>query len=178
MHERRADDHMIGVRFCGARPIGYIWRSRRERPGASGAGRSPGRSTRPRHRRCGRNMAVPKGGGFQDHRHSPSFRLEIARIRAVPRSSAHRAATCHRTCHPLPGRFRSMLIPLRRRRPGRAANGCENSNGGDFYVCARSWRAIGSRELHLPVTVMVAVSPLISIVVPKGFDAFERRSRM
>ncbi len=35
-----------------------------------------------------------------------------------------------------------------------------------------------SRELHLPATVMVAVSPLISIVVPKGLDALERRSRI
>jgi hypothetical protein len=39
-----------------------------------------------------------KSCGFQDHRHSPSFRFEIAGIRAVPRSSARRVARCHRTC--------------------------------------------------------------------------------
>ena len=52
---------------------------------------------------------------------------------------------------------------------------CFVSSGGLLYGHGKHGRR---RELYLPVTVIVAVSPLISIVVPKGFDALEKRSRM
>ena len=47
----------------------------------------------------GEGRHIGRGGGFQDHRHSPSFRLKIARIRAVPGSLAHGPAKCHLKCH-------------------------------------------------------------------------------
>jgi hypothetical protein len=51
-------------------------------------------------------------GGFQDHRHSPSFRLDIASIRAVPRSSARSVAQVSPDVSPSPSTPQSPAAQL------------------------------------------------------------------
>ena len=66
--------------------------------------------------------AFTNDSGFKDHRLSPSFRLEIASIRAAPRSLADGPAKCHLKCHAVRHRSASRDRSARRRRAGRTVH--------------------------------------------------------